>query len=174
MDTLAHGLWAGLLAKGNQKTKSVTWWTIFFGTFPDLLGFGWVFVYIFYQKIFLNISTTFGPGAVIDPFISLWSNYTYAWGHSLLVWGLVFTLVYFLTKKVFWPFFGWLLHILVDIPTHTIEFYPTPFLWPLSEYRFNGFSWGQGWFMIFNYGSLLLVFLYLKFDKQIKKVLGRK
>lgn len=166
MDTLAHGLWAGLMAKGNNQSKAIIWWTAFFGTLPDLVGFGWVFALFFYQKLFLNQVIEFGKNSLNNPTISLWSDWTYLWGHSVVIWLLVFALVYILSKKIFWPMFGWLLHIIIDIPTHTIDFYPTPFLWPLSDYRFGGFSWGQGWFMALNYGSLLVVFVWLKYFKK--------
>ncbi len=56
---------------------------------------------------------------------------------------------------------GWLLHILIDIPTHSYSFYPTPFLWPISQYKFDGISWGTPWFMIVNYSSLAISYLVL-------------
>jgi hypothetical protein len=56
---------------------------------------------------------------------------------------------------------GWALHILIDIPSHAATFYPTPFLFPISNYRFtHGISWSNKWFMIINYSLLLLVSLY--------------
>jgi len=39
-----------------------------------------------------------------------------------------------------------------------IEFYATPFLFPISEYRFPyGVSWGNTYYMIINYSALILV-----------------
>ena len=169
MDTLAHGLWAGFLAKGNEKSKKESWITVLFGVLPDLLSFGWVFVLIFYQRIVLQKVLSFGPGAVASPAISFWTNHIYDYTHSLIIWGLVFGLVYLLTKKIYWPLYGWLLHILIDIPTHTLQFYPTPFLWPASNYRFSGISWGQGWFMALNYGSMLVVYLFFKYKLRAKR-----
>ena len=65
------------------------------------------------------------------------------------------------TKKNPWEILGWPLHILIDIPTHTYQFYPTPFLWPISTYKFDGISWGTPWFMIVNYSSLAIVLITL-------------
>jgi hypothetical protein len=56
---------------------------------------------------------------------------------------------------------GWALHILIDIPTHSLRFFATPFLWPLSDYRFNGISWGNRWFMLANYTALAIVYILL-------------
>lgn len=60
-----------------------------------------------------------------------------------------------------WEMLGWLLHILSDIPTHSYRFYPTPFLWPLSSFKFDGFSWGTPWFLIANFTALIIVYVLL-------------
>jgi hypothetical protein len=62
-----------------------------------------------------------------------------------------------------WAMLGWLVHILIDIPTHSYQFYPTPFLWPLSSWKFNGISWGQKWFMIANYSTIVIAYAALYF-----------
>jgi len=61
-----------------------------------------------------------------------------------------------------WEMFGWCIHILMDIPTHTGLLYPTLFLWPLSDWYVDGNSWGTKWFMVINYSVLLIVFLLLR------------
>lgn len=38
---------------------------------------------------------------------------------------------------------AWPLHILVDIPTHSERFFPTPFLWPLSDFHVDGHPWSD-------------------------------
>jgi hypothetical protein len=70
-------------------------------------------------------------------------------------------LIFVLKKKIFWELGGWFLHIVIDIPTHSYEFYPTPFLWPFSELHFNGFAWGNIWFEAINYSLILIVYLLL-------------
>lgn len=35
----------------------------------------------------------------------------------------------------------WLLHILIDIPTHRAQFFPTPFLAPFSDFVVDGVRW---------------------------------
>jgi membrane-bound metal-dependent hydrolase YbcI (DUF457 family) len=54
---------------------------------------------------------------------------------------------------------AWPLHILVDIPTHSSQFFPTPFLWPVSDFYINGVSWGQP--IIFIPNAILIVCLYV-------------
>jgi hypothetical protein len=77
-----------------------------------------------------------------------------------------------LIKIIPWEMGGWLVHILCDIPTHSYRFYPTPIFWPLSSWKFNGFSWGVWWFMLLNYSALFIVFLIIYFKK--KKFLKNK
>ena len=34
-------------------------------------------------------------------------------------------------------------------------FLPTPFLWPISDWKFPGISWAEPWFMVVNYTLML-------------------
>ncbi|OGO06343.1 MAG: hypothetical protein A2Y73_03930 [Chloroflexi bacterium RBG_13_56_8] len=40
-------------------------------------------------------------------------------------------------------FGAWLLHILLDIPTHSRRRMATPIFWPLSRWAFDGLSWAD-------------------------------
>jgi uncharacterized SAM-binding protein YcdF (DUF218 family) len=51
----------------------------------------------------------------------------------------------------------------MDIPTHTSDFFPTHFLYPLSNVHVNGMSWGSPWFMLLNYSGLLIIYGFLIF-----------
>jgi len=68
----------------------------------------------------------------------------------------------------YWEMTGWLIHIITDIPTHSAAFYPTLFLWPLSDWCVDGTSWANVRFMITNYTSLLMVFLLLRVVAQVR------
>ena len=67
-----------------------------------------------------------------------------------------------------WEMTGWFIHVLMDIPTHSGMLYPTLFLWPLSDWYYDGNSWGTLWFMIANYSCLLIVFMLLRFVRKVK------
>lgn len=56
---------------------------------------------------------------------------------------------------------AWGLHILLDVPTHGRSFYPTPFLWPLSDWTVDGFAWTSSWVWVLYYGALALVWSWL-------------
>jgi len=67
-----------------------------------------------------------------------------------------------------WEMTGWFIHVLMDIPTHSGMLYPTLFLWPLSDWYYDGNSWGTLWFMIANYSCLLTVFMLLRLARKVK------
>ena len=98
------------------------------------------------------------------------AHYLYQYSHSLVIWAFVFILVWVISKRPRYELFGWALHILIDIPSHALSFYPTPFLFPLSSYRFPyGVQWSNQWYMMINYTALLFVWvgILLKKNKKI-------
>jgi len=153
MDILAHFLWTfGIFFKSKDRVKAGL-----MGIMPDLLSFG----------PHMIMSLIFGTIAFGKPDINSIPNSVfvfYSITHSLIIFSLVMLLIYFFTKRVYWFVFGWLIHILIDIPSHSKEFFPTPFLWPLSDFTFNGISWGTPWFMIINYSTLVIVYSWLIFS----------
>lgn len=150
MDVISHGLWGGI-AIGRKKTNYF-WWAFFISMFPDISSFGVLMV----VRIF---------GLAKDPNLSKahlgvpdFINVLYNISHSLFVFGLVFLIVWILYKNPFWPLLAWGLHILIDIPSHSFAFFPTPFLWPFSDFKVNGISWGEP--IIFLPNLILLLSLY--------------
>ena len=72
-------------------------------------------------------------------------------------------------KQPVWELSAWGLHVVMDIPLHSADFFPTPFLWPLSEWTFNGWEWMTPSILIPN--VLLLILLYAWYGVQ---QIGRK
>lgn len=175
MDVFSHGLWAGALFKAlNLKKKSKplnVWWAAFWGVFPDAFAFAIPFIFIIYSLITGAISLNdFPPHGDMethereelkDGFFLGIADSLYNLTHSLLVFFIVFLAIFLVMKRPIWVLGGWLLHIIMDIPTHSYQFYPTPFLWPLSDWKFNGFSWGQPWFIITNYTLIIIAYIVL-------------
>lgn len=60
-----------------------------------------------------------------------------------------------------WALLGWAIHIIIDIPTHKTDFYPTPFLWPLSNKIIEGYAWASRDFMTFNIMALIMAYILL-------------
>lgn len=155
MDYLAHGLWSYIFFHKTRKP----WKAVFFGLLPDTLS--WL-IYFFYVVF---TGTLFSR---LDPtLIPWWMDALYKATHSLVLFAVIALALFFIFKS--WkkiPFFAYAypLHLLLDIPTHSRSFLPTPFLWPLSDWRFPGISWSSSWFMIINYMAItsLLAWIWWK------------
>jgi len=79
-------------------------------------------------------------------------------GHSLFVFASCFALVWLIRRKVLWPLAGWGIHILIDIPTHSLKLFPTPFLWPFSSYKMDGIAWRSPSILLLNFSALAIAY----------------
>ena len=152
MDVFAHGLWTYAL----YHKKKYKWIAAFFGIMPDLIAFAQFFIFELFTR-----TLNFGKPSLqkIPNYVFIGYNFT----HSLIIFFIVLIIIYFITRKIPWIIGGWLIHILIDIPTHTKEFFPTPFLWPISNYKLSVINWSNKYFMIINYSLLIMVYVYIIF-----------
>ena len=114
-------------------------WTVWWAVFPDVLAFGPSFAAGLWLRLAGGTPATPTHGHLL-PHVHIGLP-LYPAAHSLLVFALVFGLVSILARRIVFEIFGWLLHILIDIPTHSFSYYATRFLWPISEFRVNGIAW---------------------------------
>jgi hypothetical protein len=149
-------------------------WTGFFGVAPDFFAFTIPFAIGLYKMTFSKtpVYEFFGHHGTVGGFDL--ASYLYQFSHSLVIFALVFILVWVLSRRPRWELIGWALHILIDIPSHSAGFYPTPFLFPISDYKFlYGVSWANQTYMIINYSALLLVWGSILFTKFKNKKLAK-
>lgn len=164
MDILSHALWSSVGARISNKklgTKIDPWWTGFWGAFPDLISFAPLFFVMAWQVIsnanFQNISRHAGIGKL--------TSSLYPASHSLIIFLGIFLLISLIKRRPAWEMGGWALHIILDIGTHSAEYYPTRFLWPISEIYFGGIRWQTLWFLVVDYVLLGLSFFALRETK---------
>ena len=161
MDVFSHGLWGGLLL--GRSNKKLFIWSFIFGIAPDLITFGWFFIFNFnksYQKHTINNQIiTDIPNYIFELY-----NLT----HSLIPILTVIAIIFVWQKKIIMPLLAWPLHILMDIPTHSLNFFPTPFAWPLFDLKINGIPWSHPLIFIPNWIALIIIsgWLYLRPPKQ--------
>ena len=156
MDIFSHGLWGGI-AFGRRNKKSFIR-SFLFGISPDLFSFGLFFVLMVFGVVDRPDFSVEPPSpGLIPQYVHMLYNVT----HSLVIFSLTFALLWVLFRKPVWESLAWGLHILVDIPTHSYDFFPTPFLWPISDFTVNGHNWGSP--EIFFPNVLLLLILYAWF-----------
>lgn len=154
MDIVSHGLW-GSLAFG-RTTRRDFWLAFFFGIAPDLFSFG---PYAIGTWLGLFPHPNWRSGEHPDPAnIPAFVHQSYDVTHSLVVFLVVFGIVWIVRRRPWWVLGAWGLHILVDIPTHSDAFFPTPLLWPLSDFHVSGIPWSHPAIFIPNIVSLLFLY----------------
>jgi len=161
VDIISHGLW-GSIAFGRKNRRSF-WKAFLFGIAPDALSFGPFFVLMvlgFLPRPDFSVEPP--PMDAIPQYVHIAYNVT----HSILVFVLLFGLLWLLFRRPVWESFAWPLHILVDIPTHSSAFFPTPFLWPLSSFMVDGKNWGSPEIFIPNVILLIILYAWFFIQKQ--------
>lgn len=169
MDIVAHGLWAGLglrwLARRQPVARAavaavalavspdlahmlpVLAWTLFAGgAFAALIDYGFAIP---------------GQEPSLPSWVALWAHHLHCAMHSVLIAGGITLLLWRWRRGVWLAMAGWWLHIVIDVFTHSAEFYPVPVLYPLTQRGFDGLAWNTPWFIVANYSALVLCALAL-------------
>jgi hypothetical protein len=83
------------------------------------------------------------PGAepVFEPALALLTHHLHCVMHSALVAGLVTGVCWMVLGRFWWPLAGWWAHIVIDVFTHSADFYPSPVFYPLTQRGFDGVAW---------------------------------
>lgn len=160
MDTLSHGLW-GAIAFG-RKARPSFWLAFLIGLAPDLLSFGILWVA---AMLGLSPEPDFSHGPPPESSIPAYVHHLYHVTHSGVIFLAVFLLVWALLKRPVWELAAWGLHVLVDIPTHSLDFFPTPVFWPLSDWTFDGWQWMTPTILVPNYLTLALLYAWYLFRR---------
>ncbi|PIR97151.1 MAG: hypothetical protein COT91_02965 [Candidatus Doudnabacteria bacterium CG10_big_fil_rev_8_21_14_0_10_41_10] len=162
MDILSHALWGGVAF--GRKLKRNYWLAFLFGLLPDFVTFTPLFVGALFGYFNLTHLTAEASGA-IPSFVYILYNLT----HSLIIFSVIFLVVWIVLKKPFIPLLALPLHIILDIFTHGVDFFPTPFLWPVSNFAFDGTIWTKPIIFLPNVAGLILVygFWYFKTRRKI-------
>tara|TARA_B110000014_G_C19959771_1_gene496682 strand:+ start:122 stop:598 length:477 start_codon:yes stop_codon:yes gene_type:complete len=150
MDTLSHALWG----KGLFGYRKYRWYSFLFGALPDLFSFGIYFIY----SIFFTSSPIMGRPTRSE--IPEWVYSLYDISHSLVIASLFIFIAYKINKEFAFPMLAWPAHIILDFFTHSIEFFPTPILWPISDFKFDGIPWSNPIVFFANVLVIFLLFIY--------------
>lgn len=170
MDILAHALWAGAgitLARQRwpipRRTAALT---VGLAALPDLmhllpLAAWWAFGDGSADVLRAYAIAVPNQEPVLPPLVDLLSHHLHCIMHSALVAGAVTLLLWTLLGSLWIPLFGWWSHIVIDVFTHSADFYPAPVLYPITERGFDGIAWNRPWMLALNYLALAAVWLWL-------------
>jgi len=170
MDILAHALWsaaAGLSVRRRIRRPIRLGWLIFWGVFPDVFSFSVpAIVRIWWYAT--GVTPHLMPDAnSAHHFQYVWQLY-YA-SHSLVIFGFAFAAIWLLKRRPVLELLGWALHILIDIPTH-VGMFALHFLWPVSSISISGLRWENRWFLVANYGAMVLVYAWIWMNERRRKI----
>jgi hypothetical protein len=173
MDIVAHGLWAGAavvaLASPGQPARRALLATVALAVVPDLGHMlpvtGWALTHLSSVDWWQYVTALPGQEPPMPPAVVLWAHHLHCVFHSALVAALVTALVW-LRWRVFWlPLLGWWLHIVIDVFTHSADFFPSPVFYPLTYWGFDGWAWNRPMFLAFNYLALAAVWAVLLWQR---------
>ena len=152
MDTLSHALWG----RGFFGYRGRPYWSLFFGILPDLFSFG---IYFIFNLVCNPFSFQFGKPELHE--LPAWLFDLYDISHSLITTVFFIGLVYFFINKNFaFAMLAWPLHILLDFPFHTADYFPTPILWPIIDVKFDGISWATPYVWFSNIAGIVALYIY--------------
>lgn len=106
---------------------------------------------------------TASPGAEpwLPPLLQTIVHHLHCVAHSAVVAGAVTLLVWQFRRYWLIPILGWWSHIVIDIFSHSADFYAVPVLYPFTYRGFDGVAWNTPAFMLINYLTLAAVSILL-------------
>jgi hypothetical protein len=165
MDILAHGLWVGVgaawLHRHRRLDRRTTLLAVGLAVVPDLAQLlPLVYLALFTpggRSVLLAYANALpGYELALSPVVTELTHHLHCVMHSALVAGVVTAISWIWLKRLWIPLLGWWSHILIDVFTHSADFYPSPVFYPVTYWGFDGLAWNTPWFMILNYVSLAL------------------
>ena len=130
MDPVTHLLaTATLVGRGRVELSA--------GVLPDL---PW---YLLYPAWLLYQSKSRAERATVWPMPPDRIRMAHYATHSLLSLGALYAVARLFRRRPNRWCLPWLLHILIDVPSHSRERMAPRLLWPLSDWAFDGFPWAD-------------------------------
>ena len=170
MDILAHTLWAGagvaLLRRRTRVTPRTVALTLGLAALPDLLHLlpivGWWVAGSGNSEVLRGYAlATPGQEPTMPAIVTLLSHHLHCIAHSAVVAGVVTLLLWKLRDALWIPLLGWWSHIVIDVFTHSADYYASPVLYPFTQRGFDGIAWNTPWFIVMNYVALAGIGLWL-------------
>lgn len=162
MDILAHALWArsgfAILDRHHHVDRASIRWALALAVLPDVLHnlpvLAWALSSGTPGDWWAYTVALPGKEPVLPAWVAQGAQQLHCLLHSALVAVVVSGMLY-VARHHFWlPLLGWWSHIIIDVFTHSADFYPSPVLYPVSSWSFDGLPWNSIWFTALNYAAL--------------------
>ena len=170
MDILAHSLWAGAGITLAQRhwllSQRMLALTVLLAALPDLLHLLPIIAWGMFgdgslADVWRFAITMPGREPTLPPLVNLWTHHLHCFMHSAVVAGAATLLSWMAWRPLLFVLLGWWSHIVIDVFTHSADYYPSPVLYPITEQGFDGLAWNTPWFLVANYLALGLTAVWL-------------
>lgn len=170
MDILAHALWAGagvMLAQRrwpvSPRTAALTLALAVAPDLPHLVPIlGWsVFGDGTAAAVAGYANAIPGQEPALPSMVQFLSHHLHCLTHSAIIAGVLTLLMWAWLRSLWIPLLGWWSHIVIDVFTHSADYYPSPFLYPITRQGFDGVAWNTPWAIAINYAALAAAYLWL-------------
>lgn len=170
MDVFAHALWAGagmILARRRWRIPPrVAALTVAMAVLPDIPHVvpivGWSLFGDGSTATVLDYAIASPDEVLAAPaYVDFWSHHLHCIMHSAVIAALVTALSWFMARRLWIPLLGWWSHIVIDVFTHSAEYFPSPVLYPFTRAGFDGIAWNTPGALIANYVGLALIYIAL-------------
>jgi hypothetical protein len=163
MDVISHALWAAAagawIHRRGWASTPVAAAGVALAIAPDVVQMLPVVAWGATQPeplafLYAHVSATPGTEPDMPAAAHAWSHHLHCVFHSIIVAGVATAVVAALRRPWLAALAGWWLHIAMDIPTHSRDYYAVPVFYPLSYWGFDGIDWTTPWVIGLNYGLL--------------------
>ena len=170
MDLLAHGLWAAagaeVLRRRSYVSRVELRIIVPLALFPDLPQMlpllGWLLLGDgSLADLYAYAAAKPGTEPWLPPIVQSLVNHLHCVTHSAVIAGGVTLLVWRLRRRWLVLLLGWWSHIVIDVFTHSSDYYAVPVLYPITDASFDGIAWNSPLFMLLNYLTLAGVYVWL-------------
>jgi hypothetical protein len=172
MDILAHGLWVGIGVAWARRqwpvSRKAAAATVGLAVAPDLVQLAPLVVAALFGSEGVRLLSAYAtalPGfePAMSPLVAMLTHHLHCIMHSAVVAAAVTAIVWAWRKAPWWPLLGWWSHIVIDVFTHSADFYPSPVLYPITQRGFDGVAWNTPAFLIINYAAMAITVTALVF-----------
>ncbi len=103
---------------------------------------------------------TFQMGPPPIDIIPDWVTFSYNLSHSFVPALVIIGTIAIRKSDLAFAMLGWPLHIMMDFPFHTKNYFPTQFLWPLTNFSIDGIPWSHPLVWFPNLAGIIILFIY--------------
>jgi hypothetical protein len=178
LDIFAHALWVGIGLTVSHRRRSLArntaLVTVALATLPDIAhGMPLIVWAIFgdgsFAKLWAYAFSLPGQEPVMPTLVASVAHHLHCIFHSAIVAGTITIILWKLVGKFWIPLLGWWSHIVIDVFTHSADFYGAPIFYPMTQRSFDGIAWNTPWFIALNYSTLALCICWLWMTAPLSK-----